>query len=168
MPTNPGCNNQHSPLATSLDHCYWRLIGNIVNGVGDIGVDAATSPVHFYRRCIVDIVDGVGDIGIDAATSPVHSYWRRIGNNGNRWQDWWSLLYEIDYFVEVTMKGVPCHWGLKNSWNSHWSFEPIMQWGTGQSQSIFWPTNHKRVMPANLRPCLLPHWQSHCNQARTV
>ena len=61
-----------------------------------------------------------------------------------------------------------CHWGLKNSWNSHWSFEPIMQWGTGQSQSIFWPTNHKRVMPANLMPCLIPHWQSYCHQARTV
>ena len=32
-----------------------------------------------------------------------------------------------------------------------------MQWGTGQSQSIFRPTNHKRVMPANWRPCLIPH-----------
>ena len=43
-----------------------------------------------------------------------------------------------------------------------------MQWGTGQSQSIFRPTNHKRVMPANLRPCLIPHWQSYYHQARTV
>ena len=34
-----------------------------------------------------------------------------------------------------------CHWGLKNS--SHWSCEPIMQWGIGQSQTIFTPTNHK-------------------------
>ena len=24
-----------------------------------------------------------------------------------------------------------CHWGLKNSGNSHWSHEPIMEWGTG-------------------------------------
>ena len=61
-----------------------------------------------------------------------------------------------------------CHWGLKNSWNSHWSREPIMQWGTGQSQSIFRLTNHKRVMPANWRPCLIYHWQSYCHQAGTV
>ena len=61
-----------------------------------------------------------------------------------------------------------CHWGLNNSWNSHWSCEPIMQWGTGQSQSIFRPTNHKRVMPANRRPCLIPHWRSYCHPGRTV
>ena len=61
-----------------------------------------------------------------------------------------------------------CHWGLKNSWNPHWSREPIMQWGTGQSQSTFRPTNHKKVMPTNWRPCLIPHWQSYCHQARTV
>ena len=61
-----------------------------------------------------------------------------------------------------------CHWGLKNSGNSHWSCKPIMQWGTRQSQSIFGPTNHKRVMPANWRPCFLPHWQSYCHQVRTV
>ena len=29
-----------------------------------------------------------------------------------------------------------------------------MQWGTRQFQFIFTPTNHKRVMPANWRPCL--------------
>ena len=113
-----------------------------------------------------------------------------------------------------------CHCGLKNGANSHWSYQPIMQWGTRQSQSIFRPTNHKRVMPANRsisqisqcirqishntsfcnrnvhicahfcykilhcgiwdccivgfvrwaywRPCLLPRWQSYCQQARTV
>ena len=61
-----------------------------------------------------------------------------------------------------------CHWGLKNSGNSHWSHEPIMHWGTRQSQSIFRPNNHKRVMPDNWRPCLIPHWQSYCHQARTV
>ena len=36
-----------------------------------------------------------------------------------------------------------CHWSLKNGGNSHWSREPITQWGTRQSQSIFRPTNHK-------------------------
>ena len=64
-----------------------------------------------------------------------------------------------------------CHWGLKNGGNSHWSHEPIMQWGTRQSQPIFRPTSHKRVMPANQRPCLIPHWQSYCRQSdqtRTV
>ena len=50
-----------------------------------------------------------------------------------------------------------CHWGLKNGGNSHRSREPIMQWGTRQSQSIFRPASHKRVIPANWRPCLLPH-----------
>ena len=61
-----------------------------------------------------------------------------------------------------------CHWGLKNIGNSHWSYESIMQWGTRQSQSIFRPTNHKRVMPANRRQCLLPQWQSYCHPGRTV
>ena len=40
-----------------------------------------------------------------------------------------------------------------------------MQWGTRQFQSIFRPTNHKSTMPANWRPCLIPHWQSYCYQA---
>ena len=58
-----------------------------------------------------------------------------------------------------------CHWGLKNGGNSHWSCEPIMQWGTRQSQSIFRLTNHKSVMPANWRPCPI---QSYCHQVRNV
>ena len=41
-----------------------------------------------------------------------------------------------------------CHWGMKNGGNSHWSREPIMQWSTRQSQSIFRPTNGKREMQA--------------------
>ena len=49
-----------------------------------------------------------------------------------------------------------CHWGLKNGGNSYWSRESIMQWGTRQSQSLSRLTNHKRVMPANWRPCLIP------------
>ena len=62
-----------------------------------------------------------------------------------------------------------CHWGLKNGGNSHWSREPILQWGTRQSQHLFRPANHKSVMPANWRPCLLPHWHSYCHhQAGTV
>ena len=32
-----------------------------------------------------------------------------------------------------------------------------MQWGTRQSQFIIRQTNHKRVMPASWRPCLIPH-----------
>ena len=59
-------------------------------------------------------------------------------------------------------------WGLKNGGNSHWSREPIKQWGARQCQSVFIPTNHKRVMPANWRPCLISHWQSYCHQARSV
>ena len=54
-----------------------------------------------------------------------------------------------------------CHWGLKNGGNSHWSRDTIMQRGIRQSHSIFRPTNHKRVMPANRRSCLIPHWQSY-------
>ena len=30
-----------------------------------------------------------------------------------------------------------CHWGMKNGGNSHWSYEPIMQWDTRQSQCMF-------------------------------
>ena len=43
-----------------------------------------------------------------------------------------------------------------------------MQLSTRRSQSIFRPTNHNSVMPANWRPCLIPHWQSYCHQIRTV
>ena len=57
-----------------------------------------------------------------------------------------------------------CHCrGLENGGNPHWSREPMMQWDTRKSQSIFRTTNHKSVMPANWRPCLIPHWQSHCH-----
>ena len=61
-----------------------------------------------------------------------------------------------------------CHWGPKNGGNSYWLCQPIMQWGTRQFQSIFRPTNPKSIMPAKWRPCLIPHWQPHCHQARTV
>ena len=61
-----------------------------------------------------------------------------------------------------------CHWGLKNGGNYLWSHDPMMQWDTRQSQSIFRQTNYKRAMPANWRPCLIPHWQSYCHQARTM
>ena len=56
----------------------------------------------------------------------------------------------------------------KKGGNSHWSREPIMQWGIRQSQSIFRPTNHKSVMPDNWRPSLIPNWQSYCHQAGNV
>ena len=64
-----------------------------------------------------------------------------------------------------------CQWDLKNGRNSHWSCEQIMQQGTRLSQSIFWSTNQSqkgdasRVMPANWRPCLLPH---NCHRDKTV
>ena len=50
-----------------------------------------------------------------------------------------------------------CHWGSKKKrGNSHWSHEPMMQWDTRKSQSIFRPTDHKRMMPASWWTCLLP------------
>ena len=49
-----------------------------------------------------------------------------------------------------------CNRNLKNGGNSHRSRESIMQWDTRRSQSIFRSTNHRRVMPANWRPCLIP------------
>ena len=99
-----------------------------------------------------------------AATTPGSTEWT-AGTTAWQLRDCWCCLTWADYnsldcvhgiSCKFIMTGVPCHWGLKNSWNSHRSFEPIMQWGTGQPQSIFWPTNHKRVMPANLRPWLIP------------
>ena len=36
-----------------------------------------------------------------------------------------------------------CHWGPQNGRNSHWSCEPIMQWGIRQSEPVFRPTNQK-------------------------
>ena len=52
---------------------------------------------------------------------------------------------------------------LKNGGNSHQLLEPTMHCGTRQSQTIFRPTNHERVMSANRRPRLIPHWQSWCH-----
>ena len=40
-----------------------------------------------------------------------------------------------------------CNWGLKNGGNSHKSHEPIMQWGTRQSQSIFRPVTKGWCQP---------------------
>ena len=61
-----------------------------------------------------------------------------------------------------------CKGTVTRVWNSQWSHELITQWGTSQSQSIFRPTNHRSAMPANWRPCFIPHWQSYYHQARTV
>ena len=95
-------------------HSSWRRIGNIFNGFGDIGIKTAPTTVHSLWRRIGNIIDGVGDIGIDAAPTTVHSLWRHIGNfvNGvgdrqHWWREWRLSLYQIDYFVGDTMKGVP-------------------------------------------------------------
>ena len=40
-----------------------------------------------------------------------------------------------------------CHWGMKNGGNSHWSYEPIMQWDTRQSQFIFRPITKAWCQP---------------------
>ena len=61
---------------------------------------------------------------LDAFTAPLHS-----PNHGQ-------------FAVRAVQRD--CHWGLKNSCNFHWSREPKMQLGTGQSHSIFRPTIHKR------------------------
>ena len=105
-----------------------------------------------WRHSRVEVLDGVeisDRIRLDSFTVPLHS------PNGRQ-------------LPAVRAAQRDCHWGLNSSWNSHWSREPIMQWGTGQSQSIFRPTNYKRVMPANWTPYLKPHWRSYCHQARTV
>ena len=49
-----------------------------------------------------------------------------------------------------------CQWPWKNYGNYHWSHEPTMHCDTRQPQPIFRPTNHKRVVPAIWRPCLIP------------
>ena len=58
--------------------------------------------------------------------------------------------------------------GSENRGNSHRSPGPITQWSTRLSQSIFRPTNHKSLMPANWKPCLILNWQSYYQQVRTV
>ena len=56
---------------------------------------------------------------------------------------------------------------MKNGGNSHLSWVHNPLW-LRQSQPIYRPANHKRVMSANWRPCLTPHWQSLCHQAGTM
>ena len=62
-------------------------------------------------------------------------------------------LYSPNDLPAVRAVQRECHWDLKNGGNSHWSRESIMQWGTRLSHFISRPTNHKRVTPANWRPC---------------
>ena len=57
---------------------------------------------------------------------------------------------------------------LKTGGNAQWSHEPTMHCNIRQSWPIFTPTNHKIMMPANWRPCLIPHWQSYCHHVMTV
>ena len=62
--------------------------------------------------------------------------------------------------------------GLSLGSEKRWGF-PLLTWahnamGTRKSQFIFRPANHKRVMPANWRPCLIPHWESYYHQVSTV
>ena len=55
-----------------------------------------------------------------------------------------------------------CHWNLKNSGNSHWVHELIMQFSCSrQSQSIFRLTNYKSVMPSNSCPQADCHAHAH-------
>ena len=62
-----------------------------------------------------------------------------------------KICYSLDLLHLHAGRGVQkdCHWGLKNGGNSHWSREPIMQWGSFQSQYISRPTDYKSAMPAN-------------------
>ena len=57
--------------------------------------------------------------------------------------------------------------GLKNGGNFHRSYEPESV-ATEWSPRLFTPPNHKRVMPASCKPCLIPHQQSQSHRARTV
>ena len=121
-------------------HSSWRRIGNIFNGFGDIGIETAPTTVHSLWRRIGNIIDGVGDIGIDAAPTTVHSLWRHIGNfvNGvgdrqHWWREWRLSLYQIDYFVGDTMKGV----GLPVI-NTH-----LLRRFYAQTQHSETPTTHK-------------------------
>ena len=58
------------------------------------------------------------------------------------------------------MQGDYGHWGLKNSGNSHWSHEPIMQWETRQSQSIFSPIATRLGLCSSLTlSSETDHWQ---------
>ena len=61
-----------------------------------------------------------------------------------------------------------CRWDLKNSGNSYWSRDPIVQWDTRQSQYILRPINHNSAMSAIWRPCVIPHQGSYCHQTSTV
>ena len=61
-----------------------------------------------------------------------------------------------------------CQWPLKNGGEFPpvtWAHNPLQ---LRQSQPIFRPTNHKSVMPAIWRPCLISRWQSYWHQAGTV
>ena len=75
-------------------------------------------------------------VSLDSFTVPLHSpNGRHMTNvNSHRFSD---------------SSDSPFATGVGNSGNSYWSYEPIMQWGSRQSQYIFRPTNHKSVMPAN-------------------
>ena len=57
---------------------------------------------------------------------------------------------------------------MKNSRNSHTSRESTMHRDMRQSQLISILSNHKRVLPPNWMPWLIPHGQPYCHDARTL
>ena len=70
-----------------------------------------------------------------------------------------------DSFTTSCLPLALCKEAVSGLWK-WWKFTPV-KW-LGQSKSIFKPTNHKRVMPANWTPCLTSHSKFYCHQARTV
>ena len=112
---------------------------------------------------------------------------RRHSNDSRAYMRTWTFFLPSFYDLKINIftnvldsLTVPMH----NSRGSHlpavrlckgtvWKteeFAPVTRShnAIGQSYPIFTPTNQKRMTPANRSPCLMPNWQSYCQQARTV
>ena len=95
-------------VATSPVHCHWRRIGNIVNGVGDIVIDAATSSVHSYWRRIGDVVNSGGH---QPGPLLLATHWR---HRQRGWRHWRRRGHQPSPFLLAT------HWRHRQRGWRHW------------------------------------------------
>ena len=71
------------------------------------------------------------------------------------------------FFKFVTLTLSCFDLGSNMNWSIVWVIMGYPQ-NAGVLVVLVRPANHKRVISANWRPCLIPHWQSYCHQVRTV
>ena len=111
-------------------------------------------------------------IGIEISPKKRINGWQTIIYSKDGHHHHWQLeqlttgTLSQSHLPAITALQGDCQWPLKNGGNSHRSSDPIIHCYRDNTNLYF--ADHKKVMPANRRPCLIPHRQSYCHQTRTV